>query len=47
MKIALIIVVVLVLVGLMFGMKLTGVRNDLVVQREAINGSWSQVETDL
>jgi len=47
MKIVLIIVVVLVLFGLMFGLKLTGVRNDLVTQREAINGAWSQVDVDL
>src|SRR3954465_13863425 len=47
MKIVLILVVVLVLFGLLFGFKLVGVRNDLVVQREAINGAWSQVETDL
>ena len=41
MKIALIIVVVLVLFGLLFGVKLMGVRNDLVVQREAIAGAWA------
>jgi LemA protein len=47
MKIALIIIGVLVLIGLLFGGKLIGVRNDLVTQREAINGAWSQVDVDL
>ncbi len=47
MKIALIVVVVLVLIGLLFGVKLMGVRNDLVVQREAIAGAWSQVDVVL
>lgn len=47
MKLALIIIGVLLLVGLMFGGKLVGTRNDLVQQREAINGAWSQVDTDL
>ena len=47
MKIVLIVVVALVLVGLLFGMKLTGVRNDLVVQRESIAGAWAQVDVVL
>lgn len=47
MKIALIVVGVLLLVGLLFGGKLLGVRNDLVVQREAIAGQWSQVDVAL
>src|SRR3982751_6531133 len=47
MKIALIIIGVLVLIGLLFGGKLIGVRNNLVTQREAVNGAWSQVDVDL
>jgi LemA protein len=46
-KIGLIIVGVLVLVALLFGGKLMGTRNDLVTQRESINGAWAQVDTDL
>jgi LemA protein len=46
-KIGLIIIGVLLLVVLLFGGKLVGVRNDLVTQREQINGSWAQVDTDL
>src|SRR3982074_3649467 len=47
MKIVLIVVVALVLIGLLFGVKLMGVRKDLVTQREAINGAWSQVDVVL
>jgi LemA protein len=47
MKIALIVIGVLVVVGLLFGGKLMGTRNDLVQQREAIAGSWAQVDVDL
>jgi LemA protein len=47
MKIALVVVGVLVLAGVLFGGKLMGTRNDLVQQREAINGAWSQVDVDL
>ena len=47
MKIALIVVVALVLIGLLFGVKIMGVRNDLVTQREAIAGSWAQVDVAL
>lgn len=47
MKIVLIVVIALVLVGLLFGVKVLGVRNDLVVQREAIAGSWAQVDVAL
>jgi LemA protein len=46
-KIGLIILGVLLLVVLLFGGKLIGTRNDLVTQREAINGSWAQVDNDL
>lgn len=47
MKIALVGIAVLVLIVAGFGMKLVGVRNDLVTQREAINGAWSQVDVAL
>lgn len=47
MKAALIVLVVLILVVLGFGMKLAGIRNDLVVEREAINGAWAQVDVAL
>jgi LemA protein len=47
MKIALIVVVALVLIGLLFGVKIMGIRNDLVTQREAIAGSWAQVDVAL
>lgn len=47
MKIALAILVLLLLVGFGFGMKLAGIRNDLVTQREAISGSWSNVDVAL
>jgi LemA protein len=39
--------VVLLVIGLGFGMKLVGVRNQLVVEREAIRGAWSQVDVAL
>ena len=47
MKAVLVVVGVLVLAGLLFGGKLMGTRNELVTQREAINGSWSEVDTQL
>ncbi|HUS06240.1 MAG TPA: LemA family protein [Bryobacteraceae bacterium] len=47
MKAALVLVGVLLLIVLVAGGMLTGVRNDLVKQREAINGSWSQVDVVL
>src|SRR5258707_11989990 len=47
MKIALIVIGVLLLAGLAFGGKLIGTRNELVAQREAINGAWSQVDVVL
>jgi LemA protein len=47
MKIALIVIGLLVVVGLLFGGKLMGTRNELVQQREAITGAWSQVDVDL
>ena len=47
MRIALIVIGVLLLGGLLLGGKLIGSRNDLVVKREAIEGSWAQVDVAL
>jgi LemA protein len=47
MKIAAIIVAVLLLVGLLFGGKLVSIRNELVTQRNAIEGAWAQVDVAL
>lgn len=47
MKAVLVVIGVLVLGGLLFGGKLVGTRNDLVQQREAINGAWAEVDTQL
>ncbi len=47
MKVVWIVLGVLVLIGLLFGGKLIGTRNQLVVEREAINGAWAQVDVAL
>jgi LemA protein len=47
MKILLIVVIVLLIGGLMFGGKYISVRNDLVTQRESIAGAWAQVDVAL
>lgn len=47
MRIALIVIGVLLVGGLLLGGKLVGSRNDLVVKREAIEGSWAQVDVAL
>jgi len=47
MKIVAIVLAALVAAGLLMGMKLVGVRNDLVTQREAITAAWSQVDVAL
>jgi len=47
MKVLLIILVVLLLAGLMFGGKYVGIRNDLVTKKEAVNAAWSQVDVAL
>jgi LemA protein len=44
MKVGLIVVGVLVLIALILGGSLMGSRNDLVTEREAIHGSWAQVD---
>ena len=47
MKILLIVLGVLLLLGLMFGMQVKNVYNDLYAQRESINGQWAQVDVTL
>src|SRR5216684_9259984 len=47
MKILLVIVGILLLGGLMFGGKFVSVRNELAVQKEAIDGAWAQVDVAL
>jgi len=47
MKVVAIVLAVLVALGLLIGLKLVSVRNDLVVQREDINGKWAQVDVAL
>ena len=47
MKVFLIVIVVLVLLLGFFGAKYVGVRNELVVLRESINGAWAQVDVAL
>lgn len=47
MKVALIILGVLVLLGLVFGAQLVGVRNDLVTQQNGVEAAWAQVENQL
>jgi LemA protein len=47
MKVALIVVGVIVLAALLLGGNLVGSRNELVTEREGINGAWSQVDVAL
>src|ERR1700758_683005 len=47
MKGALIVLGVLLVVVLIFGGSLMGSRNELVTERESINGAWSQVDVVL
>jgi LemA protein len=47
MKAALVVLGILLVVALIVGGKLTSTRNELVQQRESINGAWSQVDVDL
>jgi LemA protein len=47
MKIALVVVGVIVLCAVLLGGSLMGSRNELVTEREAINGAWSQVDVVL
>lgn len=47
MKVALIVAGVLAVGLVIFGGQLAGIRNELVQQREAINGAWAQVDVAL
>ena len=47
MKIVLIVLAVVVLVVLMVGGSLMGTRNELVTEREAVNGAWAAVDVAL
>ena len=47
MKTVAIVLGVLVLLGLIAGGKLIGIRNELVTEREAINAAWAQVDVAL
>ena len=47
MKIALIVILVLLVLGLMVGGKFVSTRNDLVTQREAVTSQWSDVDVAL
>jgi LemA protein len=47
MKALLIVLAILILGGLLIGSKVAGINNDLVQQREAIKGAWSQVDVAL
>src|SRR6185437_14621346 len=46
MKRALIIVGIVVVIGLIFGSQLIGARNQLVTERNEIDGRWAQVDND-
>ena len=47
MKIALILVGILVAIGLFFGMSVIGTRNELVTQKNAVEGAFAQVDVAL
>src|SRR5258707_770 len=47
MKIALIVLVILVIIGLMLGSSFVSRRNEMVVKREAVNAAWAQVDVVL
>src|SRR6266513_839205 len=47
MKVLIIVLIVLVVAGLVFGGKYVGIRNDLVTRKEAVSASWSQVDVAL
>ncbi|MBC7924496.1 MAG: LemA family protein [Bryobacteraceae bacterium] len=47
MKAGLVVVGVVVLLALLVGGQLMGSRNELVTDRESVNGTWSQVDVDL
>jgi LemA protein len=47
MKIAVIAIIILLLLGLIFGSMYVGRRNQMVVKREAVSASWAQVDVVL
>jgi LemA protein len=47
MKALLIVIGILALLLIVFGGRFVGIRNDLVTQRESINGAWAQVDNVL
>jgi len=47
MKALVIVLIVLVVAGLVFGGKYVGIRNDLVTRKEAVSAAWSQVDVAL
>jgi LemA protein len=47
MKLGLIIIGVLVLIAVLLGGQIVGVRNDLVQQRETVDASWAEVDNQL
>ena len=47
MKILIVVLVILLVAGLVFGGKYVSVRNELVTSREAINNQWAQVDVAL
>ena len=47
MKVLVIVLIVLVVAGLVFGGKYVGIRNDLVTRKEAVSAAWSQVDVAL
>ncbi len=47
MRAGLIIIAILVIIALVFGGKLVGMRNELVRERESINAQWAQVDVVL
>ncbi len=47
MKILLIVLGVLLVLGLLFGVQVKNIYNDLYAQRESINGQWAQVDVAL
>ncbi len=47
MKVALIVILVLLVLGLIIGGRFVSIRNDLVTQREAVTSQWSDVDVAL
>ncbi len=44
MKVFLVILGILILLALVVGGKFVGIRNELVTQKDAIDGAWSEVD---